>query len=68
MQKVWELVEEEMTGKSLKQVKMVQDTIKNLLKSQALAHQHVADVADHLTALVDMVNIPVLLQVMNATV
>ena len=38
------------------------------LKLQALAHRHAADVADHLTASMDMISVPTLLQVMNATV
>ena len=65
---VWELVEEEMVEKSPEQVEMVKGMIKSLLKSQALAHHHVTDVADHLTALADVVSVPALLQVMNGTV
>ena len=46
---------------------MLKNMIKALLKSQALAHRHAADVADHLMALADMISIPGLLQVMNVT-
>ena len=64
---VWELVKEEMSVKSPEQVKMMKDMIKALLKLQSLAHRHAADVADHLTALMNMMSIPGLLQVMNVT-
>ena len=62
--KVWELVEEEMVNKSPEQVKMMKDMIKVLLRSQSLAHRHAVD---HLMVLSDMMSIPGLLQVMNAT-
>ena len=56
---VWELVEEEVSAKKPEQIRMLKDRTKSLCKSQALAHRHALDVADHLTALADMVSIPI---------
>ena len=63
---VWELVEEEMSAKKPEQVKMLKEMIKNICKSQVLAHRHAADVADHLVALTDVVSMLIALKVMNA--
>ena len=38
----------------------------NICRSQALAHRHAADVADHLVMLTDIASIPVVLMVINA--
>ena len=62
----FELVEEELEGKSDAQIKVIKTNIANICRSQALAHQHAADSADHLEALTDMVSIPIMLKVMSA--
>ena len=66
-EEVWELVEEKISAKKPEQVKMMKDTIKNICRSQALAHRHAVDTADNTLALADMVSVPILLKVMNAT-
>ena len=41
-------------------------TIANICRSQALAHQHAADAADHLVTLTDIASLPVVMTVINA--
>ena len=41
--------------------------IKNICTSQALAHRHAANSGDDLASLMDMVSLPVMIKVMNAT-
>ena len=66
-QEVMELVEEKLTGKTQKQTNAIKMTIANICRSQALAHTHVADAADHLASLTDMVSLPFIMKVINAT-
>ena len=66
-QEVMELVEEELTGKTQKQTNEIKMTIADICRSQALAHRHTADVADHLASLTDMVSLPFVMKVINAT-
>ena len=66
-QEVMELVEEELTSKTQKQTNEIKMTIANICRSQALAHRHTADVADHLASLTDMVSLPFVMKVINAT-
>ena len=60
-------VKEELQGKTAVQVKELKITIANICRSQALAHRHAADAADHLATLTDIASISVVLKVMNAT-
>ena len=63
---ILESVKGELEGKTPVQVKELKITIANICRSQALAHQHAADAADHLVALTDIASMPVVLMVMNA--
>ena len=64
---VMELVEEEIATIKPEQKKMIKQTIQNICRSQALVHRYAADLGDHLASLCDMVSIPMMLKVMNAT-
>ena len=63
---ILESVKGELQGKTPVQVKELKITIANICRSQALAHQHTADVANHLVMLTDIASMPVVLTVMNA--
>ena len=58
-------VKGELEGKTPVQVKELKITIANICRSQALAHRHAADAADHLVVLTDIASMPVVLMVMN---
>ena len=45
----------------------IKTTIANICRAQALAHRHAADAADHLASLTDMVSLPIVMKVINAT-
>ena len=64
---MFEMMEEELAMKTQKQVHKIKETIKNLCKSQALAHRHAANSADNLANLTDLVSLPVAIKVMNST-
>ena len=66
-QEVFELVEEELVGKSKEQVNTIKKCIGNICKEQALAHRHAAEVADNLVALTEMVSLLILIKVISAT-
>ena len=66
-QEVFELVEEELVGKSKEQVNTIKKCIGNICKEQALAHRHVAEAADNLSALMEMVSLPILIKVISMT-
>ena len=66
-QEVMEMVEEELAGKIQKRTNAIKTTIVNICRSQALAHRHTADAADHLASLTDMVSLPFVMKVINAT-
>ena len=63
---ILEAVKSELEGKTELQKKELRITIANVCRSQALAHRHAADAADHLVTLTDVASIPVVLTVMNA--
>ena len=63
---ILEAVKSELEGKTDLQKKELRITIANMCRSQALAHRHAADAADHLVTLTDVASIPVVLTVMNA--
>ena len=58
-------VKGELEGKTPVQVKELKIMIANICRSQALAHRHAADAADHLVTLTDIASIPVVLTVIN---
>ena len=63
---ILEAVKEELEGKTPIQIKELKITIANICRSQALAHQHTADAADHLVTLTDIASLPVVMTVINA--
>ena len=61
------LIEEEISGKTPQQIKAIKTSITNICKSQALVHRHAAGSAEYLASLTEMVSLPIMLKVMNAT-
>ena len=66
-QEVFELVEEELVGKSKEQISAIKKCIASVCKEQALAHRHAAEAADNLSALTEMVSLPILIKVISVT-
>ena len=66
-EEVFQMLEEELATKMPEQEQHIKDTIKNLCKSQALAHRHAANSADYLAQLTDLVSLPATIKVMNST-
>ena len=63
---ILEAVKEELAGKSPIQIKELKITIANICRSQALAHRHTADAADHLVMLTEIASLPVVMTVINS--
>ena len=63
---ILEALKEELAGKTPLQIKELKITIANICRSQALAHRHAADAADHLVTLTEIASLPVVMMVMNA--
>ena len=63
---ILEAVKEELKGKTPVQIKELKIRIENICRSQALAHRHAADAADHLVMLTDIASLPVVMTVINA--
>ena len=59
-------MKEELAGKTPLQIKELKITIANICRSQALAHRHAVDAADHPVTLTEITSLPVVLTVMNA--
>ena len=66
-QEVFELVEEELVGKNREQINAIKKCIDYVCREQALAHRHVAEAADNLAALTEVVSLPILVKVISAT-
>ena len=66
-QEVFELVEEELVGKTKEQINAIKKCVGNICREQALAHRHVAEEADNLAMLMDMVSLPILIKVISTT-
>ena len=66
-EEVFELVEEELVGKSKEQISTIKKCIASICKEQALAHRHAVEAADNLSALTEMVSLPILIKVISAT-
>ena len=62
-----ELVEEEISRNSKNLINATKTTIVTICKSQALAHCHAANSAEHLATLTEMVSLTITIKVMNAT-
>ena len=67
LQEVFELVEEELVGKSKEQINAIKKCISSICKEQALAHRHAAEAADNLSALTNLVSLPIIIKVISAT-
>ena len=59
-QEIFELVEEELVGKTKEQVNVIKKCIGNICRVQALAHRHAAEAADNMVSLTEMVSLPIL--------
>ena len=66
-EEVFQMLEEELATKTPAEEQHIKNTIKNLCKSQALAHRHAANSADYLAQLMDLVSLPATIKVMNST-
>ena len=66
-QEVFELVEEELIGKTKEQVNVIKKCIGNVCREQVLAHRHAAEAADNLASLTELVSLPILVKVISAT-
>ena len=62
-EEIFQMLEEELAMKTPEEVQHIKNTIKNLCKSQALAHRHAANSADYLAQLTDMVSLPATIKV-----
>ena len=66
-QEVFELVEEELVGKTKEQVNAIKKCIGNVCREQAMAHRHVVEVADNLVMLTELASLPIVIKVISAT-
>ena len=66
-QEIFELVEEELVGKTKEQVQTIEKCIGNICREQALVHRHAAEVADNMASLTEMVSLPIVIKVISAT-
>ena len=66
-QEVFELVKEELVGKSKEQINAIKKCIGNVCREQALAHRHAAEAADNLPMLTELVSLPIVIKVTSAT-
>ena len=66
-QEIFELVEEELVGKTKEQVNMIKKCIGNICREQALAHRHAAEAVDNMANLTGLVSLPILIKVISAT-
>ena len=66
-QEIYELVEDELVGKTKEQVNIIKKCIGNICRKQALAHRYVAEAADNMASLTELVSLPILIKVISAT-
>ena len=65
-QEIFELVEEELVGKTKEQVNVIKKCIGNVCREQVLAHRHAAEAADNMANLTELVSLPILIKVISA--
>ena len=65
-EKIFEIVEEELVGKTKEQVNMIKKYIGNICREQVLVHMHAAEAADNMASLTELVSRPILIKVMSA--
>ena len=63
---ILEAVKGELEGKTPLHIKELKITVANICRSQALAHRHAADAADHLVTLTEIASLPVVMTMINA--
>ena len=61
-QEIFELVEDELVGKTREQVNVIKKCKGNICREQVLAHRHAAEGADNLASLTDLVSLPILIK------
>ena len=66
-QEIFELVKDELVGKMKEQSNVIKKCIGNVCREQALAHRHMAEAADNLASLTEMVSLPILVKVISVT-
>ena len=66
-QEVFELVQEVLVGNSKEQISAIKKCIGSICKEQALAHRHAVEAVDNLSALTEMVSLPILVKVISVT-
>ena len=66
-QEVFKLVEKELVGKKKEQINAIKKCIGSICREQALVHRHAAEAADNLSALTEMVSLPILIKVISTT-
>ena len=66
-QEVFELVEEELVGKTKEQVNAIKKCIGNVCREQALTHRHAAEAAENLAMLMELASLPIVIKVISAT-
>ena len=66
-QEIFELVEDELVGKTKEQVDIIKKCIGNICREQMLAHRHAAEAADNMVNLTELVSLPILIKVISAT-
>ena len=64
-QESFELVEDELVGKTEEQVNIIKKCIGNICREQALAHRHAAEAADNMANLTELVSLPILIKVIS---
>ena len=64
---MFELVKEELVGKTKEQINAIKKCIGNVCREQALAHRHAVEVADNLATLTEMVSLLILVKVISTT-
>ena len=65
-QEIFELVEEELVGKTKEQVNTIKKCIGNICREQALVHRHAAEAADNMANLTELVSLPILIKVISS--
>ena len=66
-QEVFELVKEELVGKTKEQINAIKKCIGNVCREQALAHRHAAEAVDNLATLTEMASLQIVVKVISAT-
>ena len=66
-QEIFELVEEELVGKTKEQVNVIKKCIGNICREQVLVHRHAAEAVDNMANLTELVSLPILIKVISAT-